>query len=204
MRRDIVRYFEAPVDVVFEAYLKTASEKPFERSCSVERYHTITFGLGMSFIYNMNGGACTIHFAKYNSGTAVDVRFSIVQLVGARYKQYEMLLFQHAQSNLGVVGVMADININYFIDGRNKVYDSGYMYKSSQSTQYQQYYPNPQPGYQQPQYNPNPQPEYQQTVVTQHSYSIPEEIAKLTDLLNKGILTREEFEAAKRRVLGAQ
>ena len=88
MRRDVGFYVEAGIQEVYQAYLNAATNKPFERECKQEPYHTISFGVNYSFKYNMNGGSCSIHFMPYGSGTAVNMRFSIAQAVGARYGRY--------------------------------------------------------------------------------------------------------------------
>lgn len=88
MRRDIGFYIDANVKQVYEAYLYAASNVPFERTCDEQPYHTLSFGLNYSFKYNMNGGACHIHFIPCGSGTAVNMRFTVAQLAGARYEKY--------------------------------------------------------------------------------------------------------------------
>ena len=88
MRRDIGFYVEADIAQVYKAYLSAAVNPPFERDCRDEPFHTISFGVNYSFKYNMNGGSCNIHLMPYGTGTAVNMRFSIAQLVGARYEAY--------------------------------------------------------------------------------------------------------------------
>ena len=70
MRRDLVYFYPCPKDAVFNAFLRTANEK-FGKNCKKDpNGNSISFGLNFSFRYNMNGGACTIHFMPYQNGTA--------------------------------------------------------------------------------------------------------------------------------------
>ena len=87
MRRDICLFYQQSVPVVFDAYIKAAKER-FDKDCDVNPYYSLTFGLNFSLKYNMNGGACHIHFIPCGSGTAVNMRFTVAQLAGARYEKY--------------------------------------------------------------------------------------------------------------------
>ncbi|MBR4257372.1 MAG: zinc ribbon domain-containing protein [Clostridia bacterium] len=120
MRRDVIHYYEKNIAVVFEAY-KAAAMQKFGKDCRSEPYHTISFGLNYSLKYNMNGGACTVHFMPYNTGTAVDVRYSIVQLAGARYGAHDKEMSTFVSSLIGVP--VQDINIpaETFLLEQNKV-----------------------------------------------------------------------------------
>ncbi len=121
MRRDICYFFAADVPAVYNAYLAAATNAKFRRECGQEPYHTLTFGLNFSAKYNMNGGSCTIHFIPYNGGTAVDLRFSIAQLAGARYERYANDLTNDTVAVLGIPGQQFKLDINEFLNERNKL-----------------------------------------------------------------------------------
>lgn len=121
MRRDVGYYVEASVEQVYHAYLQAAKNKPFERDCKEEPYCTIGFGVNYSFKYNMNGGACNIHFAPSGSGTAVNMRFSIAQLAGARYEKYAEDLTASMQRYLPVAVCPASYDMDEFLLPQNQV-----------------------------------------------------------------------------------
>lgn len=127
MRRDIGYYIEADIKTVYEAYLKAATNKPFERSCKQEPYHTIAFGVNYSFKYNMNGGACNIHFMPHGSGTAVNMRFSIAQGVGARCEKYAQDLNRAMQAFLPVTPRSTTYNMDEFLKPQNMVTPATYQ-----------------------------------------------------------------------------
>ena len=127
MRRDIGFYIEADVKTVYEAYLKAATNKPFERSCKQEPYHTIAFGVNYSFKYNMNGGACNIHFMPHGSGTAVNMRFSIAQGVGARCEKYAQDLNRAMQAFLPVTPRSTAYNMDEFLKPQNMITPATYQ-----------------------------------------------------------------------------
>lgn len=121
MRRDVCYFFSADVVSVYNSYMTAATNSRFRRNCNQEPYHTISFGLNFSMKYNMNGGACTIHFIPYHGGTAVDLRFSIAQLAGARYEKYAKDLTSAAMDVLGVPAQLLSLNIDEFLKESNKV-----------------------------------------------------------------------------------
>ena len=125
MRRDLGFYIEAPIEQVYNAYLQAATHPPFSRSCRQEPFHTISFGMNFSFKYNMNGGSCTLHFMPYGSGTALNIRFSIVQGAGARYGLYAKNLNLSMQNYLPCIPQPANYNINDFLQPENRVTPSG-------------------------------------------------------------------------------
>ena len=84
MRRDVCHFYPIHVIGVYKAYVRAIKEV-FDADCSEEPYHTLTFGLKFSFKYNMNGGFCHVHLMPYRGGTAVDIRYTIVQALGAKY-----------------------------------------------------------------------------------------------------------------------
>ena len=142
MRRDICFYVEADVKAVYQAYLNAATHTPFERSCQQQPYHTISFGVNNSFKYNMNGGACTIHFMPQGRGTAVNMRFSIVQLMGARYERYAEDLNKAMQAFLPVVPRQISCDVEEFLKPQNQITPATAQPRSPAP---QTYTPAPQP-----------------------------------------------------------
>ncbi len=120
MRRDVIHYYEKGIAEIFEAYRAAAMQK-FGKDCRAEPYHTLSFGLNYSFRYNMTGGACTIHFMPYGKGTAVDVRYSIAQIAGARYGAHDQELSQFVTSVTGAPAQRLDIDADSFLLDQNKV-----------------------------------------------------------------------------------
>ena len=121
MRRDLCYYFAADVCSVYNAYLMAEGNQQLRRECRQEPYHTLGFGLNFSMKYNMNGGSCTIHFIPYQGGTAVDLRFSIAQLAGARYKRYAADLTNTVIRILNITAQPIRLNIEEFTKECNKV-----------------------------------------------------------------------------------
>ena len=101
MRRDLYHYFKGDIESVYNAYVAVLRAEPFHKEPNLAPYSLISFGLGMSFKFNMNGGTVHIHLAPRGTGTAIQVRYSIVQLVGARYRAYDKLLTDHVAAVLG-------------------------------------------------------------------------------------------------------
>ena len=134
MRRDVCYFFSADVVSVYNSYMTAATNSRFRRNCNQEPYHTISFGLNFSMKYNMNGGACTIHFIPYHGGTAVDLRFSVAQVAGARYEKYAKDLTSAAMDVLGVPAQLFSLNIDEFLkESRGRrliraIYDEGKVY----------------------------------------------------------------------------
>lgn len=126
MRRDIGFYIEADVKTVYEAYLKAAMNKPFERDCRQEPYHAISFGVNYSFKYNMNGGSCNIHFMPHGTGTAVNMRFSIAQAFGAKYEKYAQDLNQAMRAFLPVNPRPATYVMDDFLRPQNQITPASY------------------------------------------------------------------------------
>lgn len=158
MRRDVCYFF--PVDVVslYNAYLTAAKNPPFERSCKEEPYHTFAFGISSSFKYNINGGACTLHFMPYQGGAAVDLRFTLAQLLGARYGKYAEELTSRAAAILRVSPNPININVEEFLRPENKVSPSDVSQESFMANE--SVAPSPQ-AFQAPfvsQQSPQPQP----------------------------------------------
>lgn len=121
MRRDVCYFFETDVKNLYSAYLMAAKGEPFGRDCKEEAFHTFSFGLNYSMKYNMNGGACTLHFMPYKNGSAVNMRFSIAQLAGARYGKYAEDLTQAAANILAKAAYNVNIDVEEFLKEENKV-----------------------------------------------------------------------------------
>lgn len=121
MRRDVCYYFPTDVVSLFDAYAKAAVNPPFERECKFEAYHTINFGLNFSMKYNMNGGACILHFMPLPDGAAVDMRFVIAQAFGARYEAYAEDLTRQVAAILDLQPTPAQIDVELFLKEENKV-----------------------------------------------------------------------------------
>ncbi|MBP3415546.1 MAG: hypothetical protein J6L81_10170 [Clostridia bacterium] len=121
MRRDLEFFFPADVPSVFNAYFSAATNPQFRRECKVEPYHTLSFGLNFSVKYNMNGGSCTIRFIPFQNGTAINLRFSIVQAFGARYEAYATELTNAAAWFLKMPAQKITINVEAFMNDALKV-----------------------------------------------------------------------------------
>ena len=115
MRRDLVYFYERPVKAVFEAF-EQAANRQFGKNCKTEPYVRLSFGLNYSFKYNMNGGSLTAHFIPYQNGTAVNLRYSIVQPFGARYKAHAHDLTQYVNGVLRVAGQQIQLDVSRFLE----------------------------------------------------------------------------------------
>ena len=124
MRRDVCYYFPVGVEQLYNAYLTAATNPRFRRDCNQEPYHTLSFGLNFSMKYNFNGGSCTVRFISWQNGSAVNLRFSIAQLAGARYEKYAQDLTDDAIKVLGISGQKADIDVELFVSSENKIIDT--------------------------------------------------------------------------------
>ena len=114
MRRDVCYFFNTDSVTLYNAYLKAAQQPPFERTCNEERPYSFSFGLNYSWKYNMNGGACTLHFMPWQNGAAVCLRFSIAQLAGARYENYADYLTEHVVKAIHVPSRRCEIDMEEF------------------------------------------------------------------------------------------
>lgn len=121
MRSDV--FYVYPTDVVslYNAYAQAAAQPPFERECKTEPYHTLSFGLNFSMKYNMNGGACILHFIPLPQGAAVNVHFVIAQAFGARYEAYAEELTRHAAALLGLAPQRVEMDAKLFEQEQNKI-----------------------------------------------------------------------------------
>lgn len=172
MKRDLFHYFESDVKTVYAAYVKAAKEK-FGKDCSATPYHTISFGLNYSFKYNMNGGACHIHFIPYKTGTAVGLRYTIVQMFGARYEAHDSDMVDFVIKEIGAKASNISIDMEEFMKESNRVFDEGL--KSSKEIV---------------------------PIQVNETVSTADELKKFKELLDSGIITQEEFDAKKKQLLG--
>lgn len=151
MRRDIVYYYNCPLEPVFNAFVQAANQR-FGKDCQVEPCKTLKFGLNYSFKYNMNGGVVTAHFMPYQNGTAIDLHYTIVQAFGGRYKAHAEDLTEFVNGLLQTQGSVIDLDPDSF---------TAYEQQAPAQPQPQQPQPQqPQPQ-QQPvmQYPPSGQPQ---------------------------------------------
>ena len=110
MRKDLCYFYPAPVQPVFDAFVQAANQK-FGKNCRIDAYKTISFGLDYSFRYNMNGGSLTLHFMPYNNGTAIDMRYTVIQLMGARYQKHANDVLAFVNSVLQLQAQPVQINL---------------------------------------------------------------------------------------------
>lgn len=114
MRRDLVFFYPMPPEPVFNAFVQAANQR-FGKNCKLEPFVRLNFGLNYSFKYNMNGGSVTAHFMPYQNGTAIDLRYTVVQIAGARYKKHAQDLTQFTDSILGVRAAQIALDVNQFL-----------------------------------------------------------------------------------------
>lgn len=103
MKKEISRFFAANPEAVYNAYLKSITEK-FSANCTQKPHTRLSFSLSFSVGYNMNGGTCTLDLKPYNDGTAVVTSYSVLQLIGARCDKHEEDLSNFAGNILGIKG----------------------------------------------------------------------------------------------------
>lgn len=115
MRRDLAYFYERPANEVFAAFEQAANRR-FGKDCKTEPCVRLSFGLNYSLKYNMNGGSVTAHFMPYQNGTAVNLRYSIVQAFGARYKAHAQDLTQFVNGILRVAGQPIQLDVNRFLE----------------------------------------------------------------------------------------
>ena len=118
MRADICHYYHQSIENVYNAY-KLAIETKFSKKVSGTPYHTLVFPLYYSLKYNMNGGGCHVHLIRYEGGTAVDIRYTISQLVLARYKAHDRDLTAEVEKILGIKAQSISLSIDTFLQGKN-------------------------------------------------------------------------------------
>ena len=115
MRRDLAYFYERPINEVFAAFEQAANQR-FGKDCKTEPCVRLTFGLNFSMKYNMNGGSVTAHFMPYQNGTAVNLRYSIVQAFGARYKTHAHDLTLFVNGILRVAGQPIPLDVDRLSD----------------------------------------------------------------------------------------
>lgn len=114
MRKDFCYFAQCDEKTLFNAYLQ-AIQTLFDTHATLSPYYRIKFDLGFSFKYNMNGGACTLHIMPVNGGSAVNIRYSIVQLCGARCGTHAKNLTEEASRILGFSPTECNINVKDFV-----------------------------------------------------------------------------------------
>lgn len=115
MRRDLVYFYPIPMKPVYDAFFNAARQK-FGKDCKADPFKTLQFGLNYSFKYNMNGGSVTAHFMPYQNGTAVNLRYTIIQAFGARYQKHAQDLTMHVDGLLGAKGALIQLAVEQFLD----------------------------------------------------------------------------------------
>ena len=181
MRRDICHYYEADLQSVYNAYAKVAREK-FGKDCEYHNGYKLSFALNFTFRYNMNGGACTIHFMPCQSGTAVNVRYSIAQLFGARYEAYDEELTKNVVEILPVRNAIINSDPEQFE-----------KYAEGRSA-------NPQAASAPAPTAPAPTAATFTAPATKSAGTLSD-LRRYKELLDEGLITQEEFEQKKKQIL---
>lgn len=114
MRKDICYFYPAPVNAVYDAFVQAAYQQ-FGKRCKTEPYKTINFGLDYSFKYNMNGGSLTAHFMPYQNGTAINLRYTMAQVVAGGYKKHAGDYTACISRILGVPAQPIVLDVNQFL-----------------------------------------------------------------------------------------
>ena len=144
MVNTLLYFYNCPLDPVFNAFVQAAKQK-FGKDCQIKG-KSMSFGLNFSFKYNMNGGFVNVYCAPYQNGTAVEIKYTIIQLALARYKAHARDLTNYVNGILQTSATeMQNVNPNIFA-GCEQNYQQGYP---------QQVYPQqnyPQQGYPQQNY----------------------------------------------------
>ncbi|MBQ8586915.1 MAG: lipocalin family protein [Oscillospiraceae bacterium] len=113
-------FYKKDVPRVYQAYVEAINQR-FGKDCSGQPYHTINFGLSFSFKYHMNGGACTVRLIPYKDGTAVNLRYSIAQAMGARYEKHSDDLNDYVSNILGYAPLRVDIPVEEFLRSERRI-----------------------------------------------------------------------------------
>ncbi len=121
MIKDIFCYYEKDVPTVYNAYLRAVSVL-FKKEVRTLEYHTISFNLGFSWIYNMNGGTCEIYFIQHENGTAVALHYNVLQMVGARFDKHFGDINKHVVSVILTGAMPVNMNMNMFLNTPNIVF----------------------------------------------------------------------------------
>ena len=107
MKREYTHYFAQNVTDVFNAYYTAATQK-FGKDCIADQNRTLSFRIKFSVTYNMNGGMCIVQFAPYNSGTAVTMQMTVMQLAGGRCAAFDRDLTVYVQQLLNAMAASTD------------------------------------------------------------------------------------------------
>lgn len=135
MKRDLVYYYDRPLNAVFSAFVQAANQQ-FGKNCKIDQGKTISFALNYSFKYNMNGGMVTAHFMPYADGVAVNLRYTIVQVFGARYKAHAADLTGYVNNLLQAAGKLIELDIKLFLKYEAETPSVGPILVQSQQTPY--------------------------------------------------------------------
>ena len=114
MRRDIIHYFNSPLENVHKAYLDAAQQR-FGKDCRESSY-TVQFGINMALPHNLDGGACTIHFMPYQEGTAAYLCYTVAQVMDAHYTSFDSNLSAFVCQALGVELMNVELPLQGFLD----------------------------------------------------------------------------------------
>lgn len=112
MKKDIFCYYERPLGAVRDAFVQTVTQQ-YGKDCTMQGT-VLSFKLSYSIVYNMNGGTLTVHLMPYQNGTAVQLHYSIRQLVGAFYKEHAADLTKHTDNYLQAKIVEIALDANQF------------------------------------------------------------------------------------------
>lgn len=135
LRRDLVFWYDRPLNDVFAAFVQAANQQ-FGKNCKIDQGKTISFALNYSFKYNMNGGSLTAHFMPYQNGTAIDLRYTVVQLFGARYKRHAEDLTGFVNSLLQTQGSAVTLALQPFLDYAAQTPSAGPIQVQSEQSPY--------------------------------------------------------------------
>lgn len=191
MKRDICVFYKKDVPRVYQAYVE-AINKRFGKDCSGQPYHTIHFGLSFSFKYNMNGGACTVRLIPYKDGTAVNLRYSIAQAMGARYEKHSDDLNDYVSNILGYAPLRVDIPVEEFLRSDRQTTPNS----SRPATP-------PTPAYTAPTYAAPSAPKANsapQTASVDYA-AVAKTLGEFKSLMDAGVLSTEEFARIKEKLL---
>lgn len=198
MKRDICVFYKKDVPRVYQAYVEAINQR-FGKDCSGQPYHTINFGLSFSFKYNMNGGACTVRLMPYKDGTAVNLRYSIAQAMGARYEKHSDDLNNYVSNILGYAPLRVDIPVEEFLRSERRITPN-----SRPATP-------PTPAYTAPAYAAPAAPAYTAPAAPAASpapqaapvdyAAVAKTLGEFKSLMDAGILSTEEFARIKEKLL---
>ncbi len=123
MKRDLCYSYPKNILEVYHAYVQAIPEV-FGKTGVEQNYHTISFDLASEFKYNMNNGACTVYLIPYGDATAVNVRYTVVQVAGARYQSHCRDMTRAVEKILNCAAEPADIHAESFMKSENRVFSA--------------------------------------------------------------------------------